>query len=159
MTLFTMYIFSKRGSCLYYHEWSRPVQGGIKDTPEEDRKLMFGLLFSLKMLANKMNPQGEQATTGATQLPAFGPDQGFYRFATDSYVLWHLEAPTGYKIVLTSDAAAGDLRPALWTVYAEIFTNFALKNPLYVPGTPITNVGFVAAIDGFARSLPAFTAR
>jgi hypothetical protein len=102
-----------------------------------------------------MSPQPE----AATQLPAFGPDQGFFRYATDTYVLFHLEAPTGYKFVVTADAAAGDLRPALWTVYSEIFANFALKNPLYVPGTTITNVGFVAAVDGFVRGLPAFVAK
>lgn len=74
-------------------------------------------------------------------------------------MLYHVEVPTGYKFVMTCDAAAGDLRPALWTIYSEIFANFALKNPLYVPGTPITNVGFVAAVDGFVRGLPAFNAR
>ncbi len=94
-----------------------------------------------------------------TQLPAFGPDQGFFRYATDAYVLFHLETPTGYKLVLTGDAAAGDLRHALWTIYSDLYTNFALKNPLYTPGTPITNAGFIAAVDRYIRSLPAFTAR
>lgn len=55
MGIFNLYIFSKQGSCLYYAEWYRPVST-LKDTPEEDRKLMFGLLFSLKQLMNKMNP-------------------------------------------------------------------------------------------------------
>jgi hypothetical protein len=55
MGIFTLYIFSKQGSCLYYTEWFRPVST-LKDTPEEDRKLMFGMLFSLKQLMNKMNP-------------------------------------------------------------------------------------------------------
>ena len=39
------------------------------------------------------------------------------------------------------------------------FTPFALKNPLYTVGTPITNVGFAAAVDGFLRGLPAFAQR
>lgn len=55
MTIFTLYIFSRRGACLYYAEWQRP-HSTLKDMPEEDRKLMFGLLFSLKQLMNKMNP-------------------------------------------------------------------------------------------------------
>jgi hypothetical protein len=89
----------------------------------------------------------------------FGPDQGFFRYATDTYVLHHLETPTGYKFVVTADAAAGDLRPALWTLYSEIFMGHALKNPMYVPGAPIENVGFAVEVDRFMRSLPAFAAR
>ena len=83
-----------------------------------------------------------------------GLDQGFFRYTTDAYVLTHLETPTGYKFVLLSDAAAGDLRSALWTIYAEIFTPYALKNPMYAVGTPISNVGFATAIDGFVKGLP-----
>ena len=85
-----------------------------------------------------------------------GPEQGFFRYATDAYVLTHLETPTGYKFALTADPAAGDLRASLWTIYADIFVPYALKNPLYAPGTPITNVGFAAAVDGFVKGLPAF---
>lgn len=55
MTIYTLYIFSRTGACLYYHEWHRP-HSTLKDMPQEDRKLMFGLLFSLKQLMNKMNP-------------------------------------------------------------------------------------------------------
>ena len=51
------------------------------------------------------------------------------------------------------------LRAALWTIYADIFVPFALKNPMYAPGTVIDNVGFTAAVDGFVKSLPAFAAR
>jgi hypothetical protein len=85
-----------------------------------------------------------------------GPEQGFYRYATDAYVLTHLETPTGYKFALLSDTTAGDLRKEVWTIYADIFEPHALKNPLYQVGTPITNVGFVAAIDAFVKGLPSF---
>ncbi len=83
-----------------------------------------------------------------------GLDQGFFRYTTDAYALTHLETPTGYKFVLLSDAAAGDLRGALWTIYADIFTPYALKNPMYAVGTPISNVGFAAQIDAFVKGLP-----
>jgi hypothetical protein len=92
-------------------------------------------------------------------LPPSGPEQGFFRYATDAYVLHHLETPTGYRFALTSDAAAGDLRSVLWTLYSEIFMGFALKNPMYTPGSPIDCIGFGAEVDRFMRSLPAFTAR
>lgn len=93
------------------------------------------------------------------QLPAIGPENGFYRYTTDSYQVFHLESSTGYKFALTCDKDAGDLRGALWTLYSDLFTDFALKNPLYIPGTPIRNTGFITAVDGFVRSLPSFVSR
>ena len=53
--IYCLYIFSRRGTCLYYREWHRP-RSTLSDTPSEDRKLMFGLYFSLKQLAQKMSP-------------------------------------------------------------------------------------------------------
>jgi hypothetical protein len=73
-----------------------------------------------------------------------------------NYVLHNLETPTGYRFVLTSDGTAPDMRGALWHIYSELFLGYALKNPLYKPGTPITCVGFVGEVDRFVRSLPAF---
>ena len=154
MTIHSLYIFSKRGADLYYAEWSRPLNI-MTDCPEEERKLVFGMLYSLKQLMNQMAPVKEITT----QLPSFGPEQGFYRYATNNYVLYHFEAPTGYKFVITCDQAAGDLRPVLWTIYSEIFTNYAMKNPLYTPGTSITNTGFINAVDTYMKSLPAYSAK
>ncbi len=55
MTIHSLYIFSKSGTCLFYTEWNRP-RSTLASAPEEDRKLMFGLLFSMKQLMNKLNP-------------------------------------------------------------------------------------------------------
>ena len=186
MTIHSLYIYSRNGSCLYYAEWYRP-RNTLADAPGEDAKLMFGLLFSLKLLVNKMTPApapdagsgsggalftgsaGEgalSASGGAAASPALppaGPDQGFFRFAcggagggAGGYVLHHLETQTGYRFVLTADAAAGDLRGALWHIYSELFVGHALKNPLYRVGSKIEGAGFAAETDAFVRSLAAF---
>lgn len=47
-------IFNRQGASLYYREYSRPK--AIKDLNEE-HKLMFGFLFSLKQLVGKMSPK------------------------------------------------------------------------------------------------------
>lgn len=92
-------------------------------------------------------------------MPPTGPEQGFFRYVCTHYVLHHLETPTGYRIILTSDAAAGDLRPVLWHLYENVFLTHALRNPMYAPGTPVRCTGFAAEVDRYLRSLPAFTAR
>ena len=89
-------------------------------------------------------------------MPTTGPESGFFRYVCTHYVLHHLETPTGYKFALAADAQAGDLRGPLWTLYADIFTCYALKNPMYAPGTPIQNAGFASAVEGFVKGLPGF---
>ncbi len=54
-TIHCLYIFNRRGACLYYREWHRP-HSTLSDNPSEDRKLLFGLHFSLKKLVQKLSP-------------------------------------------------------------------------------------------------------
>ena len=96
---------------------------------------------------------------GSPAINAAMPDSGFMRVVTDSYAIHHLETPTGYHFVLTTDTGAGDMRGVLWYVYEALLVNFALKNPLYLPGTAITSAGFIAELDKFVKSLPAFKAQ
>ena len=55
MPIFCFYLFSRAGSCLTYREYRRP-RNTLAAMPEEDEKLMFGLVFELKQLTNKLNP-------------------------------------------------------------------------------------------------------
>ena len=48
-----MYVFNKNGVCLLYREWNRSLR---TLNAQQDHKLMFGLLFSLKSLTAKMDP-------------------------------------------------------------------------------------------------------
>ena len=48
-----MYVFNRNGVCLLYKEWNRLLH---TLNPQQDHKLMFGLLFSLKSLTAKMDP-------------------------------------------------------------------------------------------------------
>ena len=50
---FVMYVFNRNGECLLYREWHRPLR--TLDS-NQDQKLMFGLLFSLKSFTAKMDP-------------------------------------------------------------------------------------------------------
>ena len=60
MGAFTIYFFNREGTCLFYHEWSRPkpVKLGA-GTPGDDQKMLFGLFFQLKVFAAAMDPKGQ----------------------------------------------------------------------------------------------------
>ena len=60
-TIHCLYIFNGKGACLYYREWNRP-HSTLADNPSEDRKLLFGLHFSLKKLIEKLSPTPYVAT-------------------------------------------------------------------------------------------------
>jgi hypothetical protein len=51
--IFNLYIYDRKGKCLFYKEWTRPLNT-LSDDPEEEKKLMFGMVYSLKELTSKI---------------------------------------------------------------------------------------------------------
>ena len=54
MTIHTLYIFDRGGSCIYYKEWLRTKKSGLPQ--EEEFKLMYGMIFSIKSFVQRMSP-------------------------------------------------------------------------------------------------------
>ncbi|RYG68047.1 hypothetical protein EON64_06050 [archaeon] len=38
--LYNLYVYNRKGKCLYYREWSRPLNT-LSDDPEEEKRLMY----------------------------------------------------------------------------------------------------------------------
>lgn len=62
----------------------------LADDPDEEKKLMFGMLYSLKELTSKISPSEG--------------DQGLHIMKTDTYTLHHFESVTGMIFILNTDA-------------------------------------------------------
>lgn len=127
MIVLNFYLFDKQGACLFYHEWSRSNNPFIA-SPEEDRKLVFGLLFSLKQFAQKLSP--EEHTKGLKSL------------STPSYTLHHFESVTGYRFVLNtvkieSVDLQDELHGFLGKLYSEVFVPLVVMNPVHPLGSTI----------------------
>ncbi|XP_039028924.1 trafficking protein particle complex subunit 1-like isoform X2 [Hibiscus syriacus] len=129
-----IYIFNRNGVCLLYREWIRPLH---TLNFQQDHKLMFGLLFSLKSLAAKMDPTcADKGNLGVPQLP--GQGCSFHSFRTNTYKLNFMETPSGIKFILVTNPGTGDLRETLKYIY-NLYVEYVANNPLYTPGTPIRN--------------------
>lgn len=89
--IYNLYIYNRKGKCLYYKEWNRPLNT-LADDLDEERKLMFGMLFSLKDLTTKMSP---------------GPSsEGLHVIKTDAFALHHFQSLSGMLIILNTDPNA-----------------------------------------------------
>ncbi|XP_055322645.1 trafficking protein particle complex subunit 1 [Sitodiplosis mosellana] len=143
MTIYNLYIFDKFGTLLYYAEWNRIKQSGI--TREEEAKLMYGMLFSIKSFVNKISPTD--------------PKEGFLFYKTNKYALHYLETASGLRFVLNTDTTAVSVKEFLQQYYAKVWVEYVVKNPLWEPGTPITSDLFKQKSDQYIRQSPIFTTK
>ncbi|XP_055908988.1 trafficking protein particle complex subunit 1 [Eupeodes corollae] len=135
MTIYNLYIFDKYGTLLYYGEWNRLKKSGI--TREEEAKLTYGMLFSIKSFVNKISPHD--------------PKEGFLFYKTNKYALHYLETPSGLKFVLNTDVAAMNVKELLQQLYSKIWVEFVVRDPLWSPGTPVTSDLFQTKLDDFIK--------
>ncbi|KAK1282352.1 hypothetical protein QJS10_CPB22g00012 [Acorus calamus] len=143
-----MYVFNRNGICLMYREWNRPLH--TLDS-QQDQKLMFGLLFSLRSFTTKIDPSVvEKGNLGVPLLP--GQGCSFHSFRTNTYKLSFMETPSGIKIILVTHPKCGDLRESLKHIY-NLYVEYVVKNPLYVPGTPVRCGLFNTNLDQYVRTL------
>lgn len=181
MTVYSFYLFNRSGVCLIYNEWKRPHQVHSAD---DDQKHMFGMLFALRDFSIKLSsppspspspspslapPSSTTKTTSDTATPSQPPStminiespgiQGLPKyFITDSYALHYFETPTGLRFVLTTSTDFGqlDVSKHLSHIYASIYVQYVVKNPLYTPFTPISIPVFSSKLDEYIRQLPCF---
>uniref|UniRef100_A0A8C2N1E6 Trafficking protein particle complex subunit n=1 Tax=Cricetulus griseus TaxID=10029 RepID=A0A8C2N1E6_CRIGR len=104
MTVHNLYLFDRNGVCLHYSEWHRKKQAGIPK--EEEYKLMYGMLFSIRSFVSKMSPLDMK--------------DGFLSFQTSRYKLHYYETPTGIKVVMNTDLGVGPIRDVLHHIYSAV---------------------------------------
>ena len=136
--IYNLYVYNRRGKCLYYREWYRPLNT-LSDDPDEERKLMFGMVFALKELTSQMSSvPGE-----------------FRTMKTNSFTLHHFQSASGIMFVVNSDQDTGDLSESLQHIYSNIFVGCVTRNPLYkyVPDEPIQSVLFERRLEEYVKSV------
>ena len=143
MTINNLYIFDRNGTCLYYGEWARKKQSGI--SKEEEFKLMYGMLFSIKSFCSRMSPTDQK--------------DGFLNLQTSKYKLHFYETPSGLKFVMNTDLLVGNIRDTMHQMYSKIYVEYVVKNPMSQLNEPVVSELFKSKMDEYVRSLPMFATR
>ncbi|KAJ3110476.1 TRAPP subunit bet5 [Physocladia obscura] len=170
MTVYSIHIFNKKCEAIYFKQWNNAATAGSNKTAaiatnepaskqsesasdatnnidvdgdSETAKLVYGVVFSLKNMVNKLSA-GKNST------------DGFLSYKTNAYKLHYFESPAGLKIVLITDAASASMLSVLRQIYSSIYVENVVKNPLAKPNTPIKNELFRGSLDKYIRGLQNF---
>ncbi|KAJ3091240.1 TRAPP subunit bet5 [Quaeritorhiza haematococci] len=112
---------------------------------EEEAKLVYGVVYSLRNLVNRLSPKSNS--------------DSFLSYRTAHYKLHYLETPTNLKFVMCTDPNmdTATVRDSLRAIYATIYVEYVIKNPLNsFDAGYITNEAFIRGVQRFVRSLPNF---
>ncbi|TFJ87434.1 hypothetical protein NSK_001765 [Nannochloropsis salina CCMP1776] len=146
--IYNLYIFDRRGACLFYREWCRPLNTLAED-PEEEKKLMFGMLYSIKGLV---------AALGSKNAPS--SSDGLNHLRTNAYTLHHFETLTGLRFVLNTDNSIVDMRGHLRHIYSGIWVQHVVQNPQYKIGEGGSAgrlpPAFAQSLEQYVTNLPGF---
>ncbi|CAD6566857.1 MAG: TRAPP subunit bet5 [Tremellales sp. Tagirdzhanova-0007] len=119
------------------------VVGGRGLPFDEEAKLVYGVVLSLRNMVKKLS----------------GRDEAFTSYRTSNYKLHLYETLTGYRFVLLSDPSADSLRFVLRQLYTGPFIDHVVRNSLVEMDSRtegIDNDQFRAAVDRHMRGLSMF---
>ncbi|KAA8572465.1 hypothetical protein EYC84_003085 [Monilinia fructicola] len=112
-----------------------------KLSAQDDAKLIFGTIFSLRNMVRKLG----------------GPDDSFISFRTGQYKLHYYETPTNIKFVMLTDTQTLAMRQVLHQIYVNLYVEFVVKNPLspveHPGGQGVANELFELALDQFVKGV------
>jgi len=140
MTIFNLYMFDRNGVLIYYGEWNRKRQSGM--TIDEEAKLMYGMLYSIKNFVSKMSP--------------VDVTEGFQCYRTSKYMLNYYETPSGIKYVMNTDLNSISVRELLQQINSQVYIEYCVKNPVHQPGKIIDSELFKGKLEALLKESPIF---
>lgn len=120
---------------------AKPVSTGLSF--DEESKLVYGVVLSLRNMIKKLS----------------GRDEQFTNYRTSTYKMHLYETLSGYKFVMLSDPTADSLRFVLRQIYSGPFLEYVVRNPLVSMDSKergIDNEYFRTSVDRMVRGLSVY---
>ena len=140
MTVHSFYVFDRKGKTLFTKRYVPSSSNDDEEQLAEQRKLIFGMLFSLRELSSSLSPANNGdvfvVKTGASSLYNYETVSGL-RFAM--YTTPSTTSSTESSATTSSGASSTEkvttntteIRKALQHVYEHIWVTFVVRSPLY----------------------------
>lgn len=163
--------------CIYNRRWNqRPVSGIVKsaqrqsgasaigngDLPgvsgktlsnEDDAKLIFGSIFSLRRMVRQLGGEDDRCAL-CFRFPVYCTHNlSFLSYRTGEYKLHYFETPTNLKFVMLTDTRIGNMRTVLYQIWANLYVEYVVKNPIspveHPGGIGVANELFDGGLESF----------
>jgi trafficking protein particle complex subunit 1 len=175
MGVHSIHIFDRKGKTLFTKRYVNHNNAAVVDDEEqqsEQRKLVFGMVYSLKGIAKILSPTSPTTTTSSSL--AMGDNHnnnnsnnlGLHTVQTGASTLHVYETASGLRICLYMDPAipqhqavdhARKIRAALHHMYQQLWIQCVTRSPLYKPTNPnVHETNFEATLDEFLEAQPWF---
>lgn len=176
MTVHALHIFDRKGKTLFTKRYTSTKQQLLQDEEQisEQRKLIFGMLFSLRELVGSLTPEGgsqalQSVKTGAGTLHCYETISGLRMalFTNNNPIMNTIGARGGGV-----DSSKTSFQTALKHIYSEIWVECVVRSPLYRPDDiqvdplegkdnnagrfDIKSTNFEAKLDAYLASMPWF---
>ncbi|KAL6452767.1 BET5 Trafficking protein particle complex subunit BET5 [Candida maltosa Xu316] len=156
MTIHSFFIFDRHCNCIYNREYghtpssSDTIPGQInKNNDSNSSKLLFGILYSLKTISNKLVDE-----SSINQLKSFNLGQ---------FKIHFYESLSNFKFILITNVEVEELSSVLFQLYSEYFIKYVVENglsPVEFSETgeysKINNGRFIEETDKYLQSLSIF---
>jgi len=134
--IYNLHLFDGSGNCIFSLN---------KEEREEDTKLLYGFLYSLKSFTQRITP-------------VLLRDNHFFTYSTNCYQLLFLEMATSLKIVLLVNpdlSKSNDyFKQMLRELYRTVYVEFVVKNPIKrKPGEVIDSLLFRERVIEFLAKI------
>jgi len=145
MTVHSLHIFDRKGKTLFTKRYAKASNAEDSDSEQlaEQRKLVFGMLFSLREVT-------------ASLAPSNAKDSGLHSVKTGASTLYNFETASGLRFALyvTNESSnVKSIRTALQHIYHELWIQCVIRSPLYTPTQPnIEETNFEQMLDAFLSS-------
>ncbi|ORX40415.1 putative trafficking protein particle complex subunit [Piromyces finnis] len=161
--IYNFYLFNRHCKCIYYANWQNDKEDednalsskGNEMKWEEEAKLVYGVVYSLRNLCRKLSTVNgvPEKTDKDKEEDKENEDRGFLSYKTNAYKLHYYETASGLKFVVCTDPRSPNLQDMLHQIYRDIYVEYVVKNPLCMSDNDyINNELFKTKLHEFIKS-------